>query len=159
MGDAGSLFLGFMLAVIGIKLHFDAPREITFMVPILVLGVAILDTTLVTVSRALHRRSLISGGRDHISHRLVFVGIPIRGAVSLVYAAGFSLGWLAIVMSRMDRTTGFILMGLVVATAGFLGTMLGAVPVYETSKRKRLMITEVKGHEEPKDESEDVASA
>lgn len=158
MGDAGSLFLGFMLAVIGIKLHFDAPREITFMVPILVLGIAILDTTLVTISRAMHRRSLFSGGRDHISHRLVFVGIPIRAAVSLVYAAGFSLGWLGIVMSRTDRTTGFILMGLVVAVAIFLGTMLGAVPVYETSKRKRLMITEVKGHEDPSDDSE-VASA
>ena len=157
MGDAGSLFLGFMLAVIGIKLRFEAPREVTFMVPVLVLGVAILDTTLVTFSRAMHHRSLFSGGRDHISHRLVFVGIPIRAAVSLVYAGGLSLGWLALVMARADRTTGFILMGLVVAIALFLGTLLGAVPVYETSKRRRLMITEVAPHEEPADRDEGLA--
>lgn len=149
MGDAGSLFLGFMLAVLGIKLRFDAPQEITFMVPILVLGVAIFDTTLVVVTRALHARGLLIGGRDHISHRLVFVGIPVRVAVALVYAAGISLGWLAIVMSRVDRITGFILMGLVLALAGFAGTLLGAVPVYETSKRRRMMIIEVAPHEDP----------
>jgi len=151
MGDAGSLFLGFMLAVIGIKLRFEAPREITFMVPVLVVGVAIFDTVLVTVSRALHRRSVFSGGRDHISHRLVFIGIPIRAAVSLIYAGGLSLGWLALVMSRTDRVTGFILMGLVVALALIAGTLLGAIPVYETSKRRRLMLQEVAPHEEPGD--------
>lgn len=149
MGDAGSLFIGFMLAVIGIKLRFNAPREITFMVPILVLGVAIFDTSLVTVSRLLHRRSPIAGGRDHISHRLVFIGIPVRAAVSLVYAAGLALGWLSIAVSRTDRVTGFILMGLVIAIAIFVGTLLGAIPVYETSKRRRMMLQEVAPHEDP----------
>lgn len=148
MGDAGSLFLGFMLSVLGIKLRFEAPREITFMVPVLVLGVAILDTTLVVTSRLLHRRNPISGSRDHISHRLVLVGIPVRGAVALIYAAGIALGWLAIVMSRLDITTGFILMGFVLTVAAFAGIMLGLVPVYEKSKRRRMMIMEVLPHEE-----------
>jgi UDP-GlcNAc:undecaprenyl-phosphate/decaprenyl-phosphate GlcNAc-1-phosphate transferase len=155
MGDAGSLFLGFMLAVLGVKLRFDAPASVTFMVPILVLGVAIFDTTLVVTSRLLNKRGVLTGGRDHISHRLVFVGIPVRAAVALVYGAGTSLGWLAIVMSRQDRTTGFILMGLVVALALFAGTLLGSVPVYETSKRRKLMITEVSPHEEPGDADEE----
>ena len=149
MGDAGSLFLGFMLAVIGIKLRFETPREITFLVPVLVLGVAIFDTSLVTVSRLLHRRSPFAGGRDHISHRLVYVGIPVRAAVSLVYAGGVALGWLAIAVSRTDRVTAFILMGLVVTVGLFAGTMLGAIPVYETSKRRHLMIREVRHHEDP----------
>jgi UDP-GlcNAc:undecaprenyl-phosphate/decaprenyl-phosphate GlcNAc-1-phosphate transferase len=149
MGDAGSLFLGFLLAVIGIKLRFEAPQEITFMVPVLVLGVAIIDTTMVTISRLLHRRSPFAGGRDHISHRLVFVGLSVPTAVTLVYAAGISLGWLAIVMSRVDRVSGFILMGLTVTIATFMATLLGRVPVYSTSKRRWLMIQEVARHEEP----------
>lgn len=148
MGDAGSLFLGFMLAVLGIKLEFDAPRQITFMVPVLVLGVAILDTCVVVISRLLHRLSPFAGGRDHISHRLVFVGISVRSAVALVYAAGIGLGWLAIVMSRLDAATGFILMGFVVAVAIFAGLMLGLVPVYEHSRRRRMMLMEVVPHEE-----------
>ena len=151
MGDAGSLFLGFLLAVIGIKLRFQAPREITFMVPVLVLGVAIVDTTMVTITRLAHRRNPFAGGRDHISHRLVFLGLSVPTSVTLVYVAGISLGWLAIGISRVDRTSGFILMGLAVAVATFMATLLGRVPVYSTSKRRRLMIREVSAHEQPDD--------
>jgi UDP-GlcNAc:undecaprenyl-phosphate/decaprenyl-phosphate GlcNAc-1-phosphate transferase len=57
MGDAGSLYLGFVLAYLGTKLRFDAPDNIRILVPILVLGVPILDTTLVTGTRLCHRQS------------------------------------------------------------------------------------------------------
>lgn len=147
MGDAGSLFLGFMLAVIGIKLEFPAPTRVTFLVPVGILGVAILDTTLVVVSRLLHGINPLAGGRDHISHRLVFVGIPVRGAVTLVYGAAVALGWLAIVMSRSDPITALILMGFIVAMAAFAGVLLGLVPIYEQSRRRRMMIMEVVPHE------------
>ena len=149
MGDAGSLFLGFVLAALGVKLRFDGPTQVTFFVPILVLGVAIFDTTLVTLTRLLHRRNPLVGGRDHVSHRLVLVGLPVRAAVSLIYAAAVALGWLAVVMARVDRTTGFVLMALVLAVSAFLGVLLGAVPVYETSRRRLLMLREVRPHEEP----------
>lgn len=147
MGDAGSLFFGFLLAVLGIKLRFDAPVQITFMVPILVLGVAIFDTVLVIATRLINRKSPWAGGRDHSSHRLVFVGIPVPVAVALVYAAQVALGWLAIVMSRVDTSTGFILMGFVTVSAVILGVLLGTVPVYDRSTRRRMMIQEVKPHE------------
>ena len=147
MGDAGALFLGFLLAYLGLKLQFDgAPRAI-FFGPILVLGVAIFDTTLVTMTRLIHRRNPFSGGRDHVSHRLVFIGLPVRAAVALIYAAAVASGWLALVMWRVDSATALILMGLVIAIAIFAGVLLGAVPVYETSKRRRLMLLEVKAHE------------
>lgn len=149
MGDAGSLFFGFLLAVLGIKLRFAGPNEVTFFVPILVVGVAIFDTVLVTVTRLLHRRKVLSGGRDHVSHRLVFVGIPVPAAVALMYAAAFASGWLALVMSRIDRLTGFLLMCFVVAVVGFTGTLLGRLPVYETSGRRRVMLREVTDHDEP----------
>jgi UDP-GlcNAc:undecaprenyl-phosphate GlcNAc-1-phosphate transferase len=147
MGDAGALFLGFMLAAIGVKLRFDGPTEVTFFVPVLVLGVAIFDTTLVTVARLIHGRSPVVGGRDHVSHRLVFVGVPVPAAVGLLYAAAVGLGWLGLVMSRVDTATGFLLMALVLTGAAFLGGLLGVVPVYETSRRRRVMIHEVARHD------------
>jgi UDP-GlcNAc:undecaprenyl-phosphate GlcNAc-1-phosphate transferase len=147
MGDAGSLFLGFLLAYLGVKLRFDGPTSVTFFVPITVLAIAILDTTLVTVTRLLHGRSPLVGGRDHVSHRLVFVGIPVPYAVTLVYAAAFGHGWLAIVMSRVDVTTGFILMGFIICADVFLGVVLAQTPVYETSRRRRMMIQEVREHD------------
>ena len=80
MGDTGSLFLGFLLAALGIKLRFPANPFVTWMVPVLVLGVPIFDTTLVTISRL--RRGvnpLTTPGKDHLSHRLVKRG-PSRSA-------------------------------------------------------------------------------
>ncbi len=150
MGDAGSVYLGFLLAVLGIKLRFDAPREVTFVVPIIVLGVAIFDTTLVTVTRLAYRLNPMKGGRDHTSHRLVFVGMPVPVAVGLIYAGGVALGWLALVMSRIDDSvTVYALTGLTVAVAACVGVALGTVPVHERSRRRRMMITEVVAHEEP----------
>lgn len=130
MGDAGSLYLGFVLAYIGLKLRFDAPDDITFLVPILVLGVPILDTTLVTVARLVHGRNPLTGGQDHVSHRLVRLGLPVRGAVGTIYVTAASLGVVALVVSRVDRTSAYLLAGL----AGVLGLLamlgLGRVPVY-----------------------------
>jgi UDP-GlcNAc:undecaprenyl-phosphate GlcNAc-1-phosphate transferase len=146
MGDAGSLFLGFLLAVIGVKLRFDGPTEVTFFVPILVLGVAILDMLLVTITRITNGKSPLRGGRDHTSHRLVFIGIPVPGAVSLIYGSAVGLGWLALIMSRVDRATGFLLMAFVVAVGVFLSVLLAVVPVYGNSKRRRMMIQEVALH-------------
>jgi UDP-GlcNAc:undecaprenyl-phosphate GlcNAc-1-phosphate transferase len=148
MGDAGSLFLGFMLAVIGLKLRFESPPQVTFLVPILVLGIPIFDTVLVVTTRMMHRLSPITGGRDHMSHRLVFVGIPVPAAVSLIYAAAIALGWLAVAMSRVDVVTAYILAGFVAAVGLFLGILLALVPVYETSRRRKVMLVEVEKHEE-----------
>ncbi|HEV2124109.1 MAG TPA: MraY family glycosyltransferase [Chloroflexota bacterium] len=153
MGDAGSLFIGFVLAAIGLKLRFYGPTQVTFFVPVLVLGIPILDTSVVTATRLLHGRSPFQGGRDHISHRLVFVGIPVPVAVALIHGAAIAHGWIALVMSRVDTTTGFILLALVVAIDVFIGVLLANVPVYETSRQRRLMIQEVQQHEPEPDAS------
>ena len=156
MGDAGSLFFGFMLAVIGLKVRFVGPVRVTFLVPILILGVPIFDTVLVLVTRLLHKINPFLGGRDHTSHRLVFVGIPVPAAVSLIYAAAAGLGWFAICVSRVDIVTAYMLSGLVVIGALFLGALLGRVPVYDKSRRRHMMLVEVKRHEgEPETEPRD----
>lgn len=140
MGDAGSLFLGFVLAVVGVLLTFNAPEKITFLVPVLVLGVAIFDTTLVTVSRVRHGRSPMRGGRDHTSHRLVTVGLPVPAAVTLIYLAGASLGWLALVMARVELTPGLLLACWLAAIAVVLGLLLARVPVYDNSRGRRYVL-------------------
>ena len=90
MGDAGSLFLGFVLAVLLLKLRGNAPTRVPVAVILAIPGVAIFDTTLVTVSRVAHRRSPFQGGQDHTSHRLVRLGMSIPVAVTTIYAAGSS---------------------------------------------------------------------
>ena len=119
MGDSGSLFLGFMLAATGIKLRF--PENVTFvtwMVPVLVLGVPVFDTALVVVSRL--RRGLnplTNPGRDHVSHRLVAAGMSRREAVLTLYVVSLTSGLLAIFVTRASVVEGYI-GGAVAALAG-----------------------------------------
>lgn len=140
MGDAGALFLGFLLAVVGIQLRFDGPTEVTFLVPILVMGVALFDTTLVIVNRLHHGRNPMAGGRDHTSHRLVFVGLPVPAAVVVIYMAAVSCGWLALVVANIGRDEAYLLSGWVLAVALACGVLLSLVPVYENSRRRRRLL-------------------
>lgn len=110
MGDAGALFLGFILAVVGIKLRFPEGLEIvTWMVPVLVLGLPLFDTVLVIISRL--RRGLnplTTPGKDHVSHRLVAMGFTPREAVLICYLACAGLGVLAIFVTQANVVEGYI---------------------------------------------------
>ncbi|MGH2750694.1 MAG: MraY family glycosyltransferase [Actinomycetota bacterium] len=131
MGDSGSTFLGYLLAVIGIHLRFDNLVQVTFLVPVVVLGLPILDTTIVLFSRWRHGRPLFQGGRDHISHRLVAAGLPVPAAVGFLCFSSVCLGWLGLVISRANAEIGFMLLALVMALGVFFGLLLLRVPVYE----------------------------
>ncbi len=130
MGDSGSLFLGFVLAVLSLDLRFPSFTPTTFVVPVLIVGVALFDTTLVSITRILHGRTPLQGGLDHVSHRLVFVGLSTRAAVCLLYSAAVALGGIALVITRVDQSTGLVLIGLVALLALVGGFMLARVPVY-----------------------------
>lgn len=125
MGDAGSLFLGFMLAAVGLKLRFPTdPVMATWFIPIIVLGLPILDTTLVFVSRL--RRGLnplTNPGTDHLSHRLVARGFTRREAVWMLYLAAIILG----VAAMFCAQTGILESNLV-----FVATLIaGAIALYK----------------------------
>jgi len=115
MGDAGALFLGFMLAAVGIKLRFpDNVDIVTWMVPVLILGVPIFDTTLVVVSRLLRGLNpLTTPGKDHTSHRLVSMGLTQREAVMSLYLIGGALGLLAIFVTQATILEGYVVGGVV----------------------------------------------
>jgi UDP-GlcNAc:undecaprenyl-phosphate GlcNAc-1-phosphate transferase len=94
MGDAGSQVLGFTLAALGLSASWKVAGTTvaTLMLPILVLAVPILDTTLVTIVRLLDGRPVYRGGRDHTSHRLVYHGLSEKRAVALLAVVSVALG-------------------------------------------------------------------
>jgi UDP-GlcNAc:undecaprenyl-phosphate GlcNAc-1-phosphate transferase len=102
MGDTGSLFLGFVLAAGGIKLRFPTNiPAVTWMIPVLVLGVPILDTSLVIVSRLRRGKNpFTTPGKDHLSHRLVKMGYTRREAVLLLYLLGSIFGMIAVFVTQ-----------------------------------------------------------
>lgn len=113
MGDTGSMFLGFMLAAIGIKLRFPANVPfVTWMVPVIVMGMAIFDTTLVFISRLRRGKNpLTTPGKDHVSHRLVKMGFTTREAVMTHYLIGGTYGLVAILVTQASIVEGYLLGG------------------------------------------------
>jgi UDP-GlcNAc:undecaprenyl-phosphate GlcNAc-1-phosphate transferase len=109
MGDMGSMVLGFLLAVLAIKLDFKVPANrqiVTWMVPVVVLGFPIFDTTLVVFTRLRERRSPMKGGKDHTSHRLASLGLSHRVTVLILYAICVVLGFTAIDLSHATINEG-----------------------------------------------------
>jgi len=86
MGDAGSLFVGFLLSALALKLRFPVGHLAGVLAVALLAGVALFDTTLVVISRTRHGRPLFMGGTDHTSHRLMRLGMstPAVGVLLMV---------------------------------------------------------------------------
>jgi UDP-GlcNAc:undecaprenyl-phosphate GlcNAc-1-phosphate transferase len=130
MGDTGALFLGFMLAALGIKLRFPANSDsITWMVPVLVLGIPIFDTTLVTISRIRRRLHPVTPGKDHTSHRLVRLGFSQREAVMALYLAGGMLGMVAEFVTQSGLVEAYLLGGAVFLVAVYSLWRMEKIPL------------------------------
>lgn len=86
MGDAGSNFLGYLLAVVALQTSRKEATAVSLAVPLCVLGLPLLDVTLTMVRRALLRQGLFTSERGHLHHRLLQLGLSHRGAVLVLYA-------------------------------------------------------------------------
>lgn len=110
MGDAGAMLLGFLMATLSMKIRPDSLPPTNWLVPILILGVPVLDTALVSISRA--RRGLLpftSPGKDHTAHRLSNLGLGHRGAVLVLYSLAVLFGLLALRVPQLSTSTAYIL--------------------------------------------------
>jgi len=107
MGDAGSLFIGFMMAYLGLKMRTNVTEIPQLFAPVLVLGVAVLDTTVVVVSRLRRGLSPFTGGQDHLSHRFLRLGLSVRRSVTVLLVASFALGVLAVGLSDAPAGVGY----------------------------------------------------
>jgi UDP-GlcNAc:undecaprenyl-phosphate GlcNAc-1-phosphate transferase len=135
MGDGGAMFLGYLMATLGAKMRFaEMHHRISWIVPLLILGVAIFDTTLVTISRS--RRGLLpfaTPGKDHASHRLANLGLGQRGAVLTLYGAGVVFGVIALLLGRLSLTGAYFVAAVTLASIALAVYLLELAP-YERQK-------------------------
>jgi UDP-GlcNAc:undecaprenyl-phosphate GlcNAc-1-phosphate transferase len=139
MGDGGAMFLGFLMATLALKLRpvVAAGQNATWLIPILILGAAIFDTTLISISRS--RRGFLpftTPGKDHTAHRLANLFKSQRTAVLMMYALGAFFGVLALAISRLPAGLAYGVAALAaVAVLGAVG-LLERAP-YERQTRKK----------------------
>ena len=96
MGDAGALFLGIIIAVLTIRLDPEVgPQSRALAVPLLLMAGPILDTTTVVISRLSRGISPFTGGRDHLSHRLMRKGLGRKMTAYVLWGMAASFGSVA----------------------------------------------------------------
>lgn len=137
MGDGGAMFLGFLMAALGLKLRLEQSSNLAgWLAPVLILGATIFDTTLVTISRS--RRGLLpfaAPGKDHSAHRLANLGLGERGAVVAMYLGG-AIGGSAAVVTAYSSSLGAAIVALLAVTAMALAVVWLEQAPYERQTRK-----------------------
>src|SRR5580704_18089525 len=136
MGDGGAMFLGFLMATLALKLRLEHAVPLAgWLVPVLILGVAIFDTTLVTISRA--RRGLLpfaTPGKDHAAHRLSNLGLGHRGSVLSLYLLGAFSGATALLVSYLP-SQGAAIVGVITLALIFAGVAYLERAPYERQRK------------------------
>jgi UDP-GlcNAc:undecaprenyl-phosphate GlcNAc-1-phosphate transferase len=103
MGDAGALFLGVLLATLTIRLEPNTNTQIgSYLTPVFLLAVPILDTTVAVISRLRRHISPFQGGQDHLSHRLIRAGLSRKQAAISLWLLSGVYGALAILISKTN---------------------------------------------------------
>jgi UDP-GlcNAc:undecaprenyl-phosphate GlcNAc-1-phosphate transferase len=137
MGDGGAMFLGFLMATLGLKLRLNSGTHASaLLAPLLILGVTIFDTTLVTISRG--RRGLLpfaAPGKDHAAHRLANLGLGQRGAVLILYLLGAVSGAVALLVCYISAAAALLLAVLIVAAMLVAIAMLEKAPFERQAAR------------------------
>jgi UDP-GlcNAc:undecaprenyl-phosphate GlcNAc-1-phosphate transferase len=119
LGDSGSLFIGFMLAALALAGSEKAPTIVAVAIPIVSLGLPILDVVLAVLRRFLASKPLFDGDKHHIHHKLLKRGLSQRNAVLTLYAVTAGFGFLSLVLLQQRRAIALVL--AVVGIGIFLG--------------------------------------
>lgn len=125
MGDTGALFLGFILGELAILGALKGATFISFILPILILGVPILDTLWSIIRRALSGKPIMNADKNHLHHRLLRKGFTHRQTVLFIYCISAILGVTAVLSSGLETMEMVITIILVIVVILLLFLQMG----------------------------------
>ncbi|MBC8015709.1 MAG: undecaprenyl/decaprenyl-phosphate alpha-N-acetylglucosaminyl 1-phosphate transferase [Sporomusaceae bacterium] len=117
MGDTGSMFLGYMLAAISILGAVKSAATIALIVPIVALGLPILDTAFAIIRRYMSGRPIFKPDKGHLHHRLLEMGLTQKQAVLLMYVISGCLGLSAIALTEVNQSFGVLIVIVLLSIA------------------------------------------
>ena len=123
MGDTGSTFLGFILAVVSIQGLFKFYAIVSFAVPFLMLGLPIFDTCFAILRRVSHGQSPMKPDRGHIHHRLIDMGFSQKQAVAVLYIISAILGLSAVVLTTIGVVRAMLFLVALCAAGAVAGKL------------------------------------
>jgi UDP-GlcNAc:undecaprenyl-phosphate GlcNAc-1-phosphate transferase len=100
LGDAGALYLGFLLAAISIRVDVNSGSElIRVLVPLLIFAIPVIDIAQVVITRVVKGKSPFEGGRDHLSHLLLNKGLSEGKVLTLITASALALALIGVFLA------------------------------------------------------------
>lgn len=127
MGDTGSLFLGFNLAAIAILGLTKSATVVSIFLPVIILGIPIVDTVLAIFRRYNNGKPIFSPDKEHLHHRLLALGLTHRKTVLTIYGVSFILGISAVLMSVSTTPQGMVIMLFLTAGAFTAADRMGVL--------------------------------
>jgi hypothetical protein len=140
LGDSGSLFLGFMLAGIGVLSAQKSPTVVAVAIPVVSLGLPVLDTLIAITRRFLRRQPIFAADRGHIHHRLLLRGYSPRTVVLSLYGVCALLALAAMMLVNAGGHVAFVLVTIGIG----VGFMIQRLRIYEFQEAGRLLRLGVK---------------
>lgn len=125
MGDTGALFLGFILAALSIEGVMKSVATIAVIVPIIILGLPIFDTTFAIFRRLLNGKSIAEADKGHLHHRLMARGYSQRKTVLILYAISATFGLIAILVSEANSKRAVVLAMAFIVVVVLLSIKMG----------------------------------
>ncbi|MEK7434075.1 MAG: MraY family glycosyltransferase [Cyanobacteriota bacterium] len=121
MGDSGSLFLGFTLAAVSVSSVLKFATTVTLLIPLLILGVPIFDTTFAIIRRAINRKPIFQPDKGHLHHRLLGLGLSQRRTVITIYSCSSFLAGIALYLGGFKSALSIIIVSVITFVVALMG--------------------------------------
>lgn len=135
-GDSGSMFQGFMIATISL-LGFKTVTMTSFFIPILLLGIPILDTIFAIIRRTLKKEPIYKPDKEHLHHQLLKLGLSHRNTVLAIYAMNILFAFASIIYAINDKKLGVIIYIVIFILIIFIITKTSIIADKKTLSRHK----------------------
>ena len=125
MGDTGSMLLGYTLSVAAVLGLVKTAATVALVVPIIALGLPILDTTFAIIRRKMSGVPIFQPDKGHLHHRLLALGMTQKQAVLIMYFVSMILGIVALFVANVSYKTGIVTVLVVLAVIIYSAKRIG----------------------------------
>ncbi|MHC4712227.1 MAG: glycosyltransferase family 4 protein [Planctomycetota bacterium] len=135
LGDSGSMLLGYLIAIIAMAGSLKSHATVALLIPILALGLPIMDTLLAILRRWSRRLPISQADREHIHHKLLALGFSHREAVAVLYAACLALAAAALAVASANSLVVGLILAAICAGGMLAVHLIGATEILAFLRR------------------------
>ncbi|MFC0559258.1 glycosyltransferase family 4 protein [Halalkalibacter alkalisediminis] len=149
MGDTGSLFLGYSIAIISILGFYKSVTALSLLVPLIILGVPIIDTFFAIIRRALNKQKISAPDKGHLHHRLLEMGYGHRETVMIIYGISILFSVAALALSNSAFWGSLIIITVLMVNIQLFAEFIGLIgkeraPILKAVKKLSLLTQSLK---------------